>query len=167
MEPNDDAATAGAVSGAFAVSGDLLGSADTFAWTIDDAEASSAWHLDASLTPGLGAYLDITAADGTPIARASSGYAGTSRIWDLRLEPGTYTVTLTSYNDQPPAYVLRAVAEPAQDIDAEPNDQMPQAIGARSDDAHAGAGGSRHTVMSTATGSTSRTPWRARCSRPR
>ena len=86
-EPNDDAATAAAVAGAFAVSGDLVGSVDTFAWTIDATDAASAWHLDASLTPGLGAYLDVAASDGTPIARASAGYAGTSRIWDLRWIP--------------------------------------------------------------------------------
>ncbi|MET0772788.1 MAG: hypothetical protein ABWZ82_06875, partial [Candidatus Limnocylindrales bacterium] len=128
VEPNDDATTAGAVSGPFAVRGDLLGSVDTFAWTLDDTAASSSWHLDASLTPGLGAYLDITAADGTPVARASTGYAGTARIWDLRLPPGTYTVSLGANSGQPPAYMLRAVAEPAQDIDPEPNDQMPQAV---------------------------------------
>ena len=37
-------------------------------------------------------------------------------------------MSLTSFSNQPPAYVLRAVAEAAEDVDAEPNDQMPQAV---------------------------------------
>ena len=39
-EPNDDAATAGKVHGAFAISGDLGGSADQYAWTLSAEDAA-------------------------------------------------------------------------------------------------------------------------------
>lgn len=128
VEPNDDVATATRVAAGFTVAGDLIGGPDTFAWTIDEAASQGLWHLDASGTPGLGAAIQLTAADGTAVAQGTLGYDGTSRIWDLRLPVGTYVITLSTNALDPPAYVLRSTSEAATGIDPEPDDQPAQAI---------------------------------------
>ena len=127
VEPNDDASTANPVTGAFAVGGDLIGGPDTFAWTISEADAATAWHIDASGTPGLGASIELLGPDGTWLAEGTLGYEGTARIWDLQLAAGTYTIALTSNTNDPPRYALRATPEAGPDVDPEPNDLPAQA----------------------------------------
>ncbi len=69
VEPNDDATTASPVAGAFAVSGDLTGGPDVFAWTLSDADAARTWQLDVSATPGLPATVDLVRLDGAGLVR--------------------------------------------------------------------------------------------------
>jgi Mg-chelatase subunit ChlD len=128
VEPNDDVATATHVNGAFAVGGDLSGGPDTFAWTLDDADAAGAWHLDLSGTPGLPAYFELLGPDGTWLAQGNLGTVGNARAWDLRLPPATYTITLTGQGAEPPRYVLSANPESSADLDPEPNDAIAQAV---------------------------------------
>ena len=126
VEPNDDAATASPVTGAFAVSGDLTGSVpgtgDVFAWTVSEADAARSWRLELSATPGIGGQLGLYGPDGSGLASAQTSPEGTARIFDLRLPAGTYTAWITQSGSASPGYVLRSVEETAPDIDPEPND---------------------------------------------
>lgn len=128
VEPNDDVARANPVSGEFAVGGDLIGGPDTFAWTIDPADAGKVWHIDASGTPGLGAYVELMDMDGNVLVQTTLGYEGAARIWDLALAPGTYAIGLTSSGGEPTRYVLRTRQETEGDVDPEPNDQVTRSV---------------------------------------
>ena len=124
VEPNDDAATANPVAGAFELSGDLVGTADVFAWTLGDGDASRAWRIEVSSTPGAPASVGLYRPDGTFLAGAdtSTAGAGAVAISDLRLPAGTYELWLKQTGSAAPAYVLRAVEETADVFDPEPND---------------------------------------------
>jgi len=132
VEPNDDAATASPVMGAFAVSGDLAGSnpgsGDVFAWTVSEADAARSWSLELSATPGIGGQLWLYGSDGEALASASTGPEGTARIYDLHLPTGLYTAWVTQSGSASPNYVLRSVEETAADIDPEPNDTTVHAV---------------------------------------
>jgi hypothetical protein len=124
-EPNDDVAGAQPVSGAFAVSGELTEDLDLFAWTLSDADAAKAWHLDLSATLGQPAYLTLRGPDARSMADVATGYPGIARVWDLRLAPGIWTIELEGRSGFSTGYVVRAVEDADADVDPEPNDQVP------------------------------------------
>ncbi|MEZ4597349.1 MAG: hypothetical protein R3C32_11330 [Chloroflexota bacterium] len=129
VEPNDDVTTAHAVSGAFAIGGDLGdGDRDVLAWTVSEADASHAWHLDLSATLGSRAWFALHDPTGTQVADTQTGPAGDGRLWDLRLTPGTWTIEVTPGGGPSPAYVLRATEDTDADIDAEPNGRVARPI---------------------------------------
>jgi hypothetical protein len=124
VEPNDDASTANPVAGSFELSGDLAGTGDVFAWTVGDEDASRAWRIELSSTPGAPASVGVYRPDGTFLAGADTSTAGAGSVLipDLRLPAGSYELWLKQVGSAAPAYVLRVVEETAGVFDAEPND---------------------------------------------
>ncbi|MFV2062479.1 MAG: VWA domain-containing protein [Chloroflexota bacterium] len=122
VEPNDDAASAVAVEDAFALTGDLAGSTDFYAWTVDGTER---WDLDLKLPLGTVARLEILTPDGRVLDDVSA--QGRIQTFDLALETGRYLVTVGPSSNEPMPYVLTAT--PTSIVaDAEPNDDTADAV---------------------------------------
>ena len=127
-EPNDDAATAGKVHGGFAVSGDLGGSADAYAWTLSADDAAQAWDLSVQDQVGAGVTMQLSGADGTQLVSAYAGPDGVATAYDLHLPAGTYQIYLGALGDGVHPYVLAATANTATGTDREPNDDVGHAV---------------------------------------
>jgi hypothetical protein len=130
-EPNDDTATATEVESAFALSGDLLDSADVYAWTVSEEDAASAWRVDVQVPIDVRAELALLDEANATLARIPSGDGENGRfaLHDLVLEPGTYTLQLSGSTARPAPYALSAVAGDRPAFDQEPND-VPDRAGA-------------------------------------
>ena len=121
-EPNDDPTTAMAVSGAFAVAGDLEGSIDTFVWAVSEEDAARGWEIRVVGPVGLSAELTLLSADGATLALTRADALGQMALYDLALDPGDYLLQMTGPTDVPHPYGLSAVAVDRPASDLEPND---------------------------------------------
>ena len=110
VEPNDDATTATAVTGAFEAGGDLAETSyDVYAWTVSE---PGRWDIEARGPLEQTVSIEVTGPDGRRIGSAS-GWGAT--LYDRALEPGTYQIRLGPRADTPRPYVLRAVPNDAPD----------------------------------------------------
>ncbi len=123
-EPNDDAAHASPMSGAFSFAGDLAGSEDWFAWKLGAAEAKQRWRVSLRGPSGSGLGLTLYGSRSRNLAEASAGEDGGAALEDLGLEAGTYRIALAPASDSSAPYELRAepVGVRAPDLEDEPND---------------------------------------------
>jgi hypothetical protein len=124
-EPNDEDDAGNPVEGAIALSGDLAGSDDWFAWTLSAADAQQRWQL--AVQGPIGANLSIRLADadgGEASADRVAESDGRATLYDLGLDPGTYLVRVSPGRDEPTPYALEALplGGRADDIEVEPND---------------------------------------------
>ena len=126
VEPNDDAATAAPVTGAFVISGDLEASPDTYRWTIPP-DAAAAWTLTSVMQLGSTAMLTLANADDASFLVRAQTTDGRIELPDLVLAPGEYLVTIDPAASTPTPYVLSAAAAEALLGDPEPNDTSAQA----------------------------------------
>ncbi|MFN8620889.1 MAG: VWA domain-containing protein [Chloroflexota bacterium] len=127
VEPNDDAGTATAVDGAFAIAGDAAGSRDELAWTLPETPSGQGWTVRLAGTVGVGLSVSLLAEDGSEIASARQGPDGTATLADLVLPAGRWDLLVSGAGDSPTAYGLNAVQGPL-DGDAEPNDRVGQEL---------------------------------------
>ncbi len=127
-EPNDDAATGGAVARAFALSGDLAGSDDHVRWTLSEADAGGQWRLDARVPPGGPLQLTVSGPGGELLADAAAMPDGRARISDLQLPAGTYDLRLSAGTIEGLPYLLAASPVHAPFADTEPNDVAARAV---------------------------------------
>lgn len=123
IEPNDDPSTAGPIGDGFEIGGDLVGSADLFAWTVT--LPGLHWDLAARVPLGLPVWLELARADGTALARISTDTSAS--LFDLALEPGGYVVRVGPASDASRPYVLSA-SPSALEADPEPNDEAATAV---------------------------------------
>lgn len=123
VEPNDDASTAGRVGDDFETGGDLVGSADLFAWTVT--RPGLRWDLAARVPLGLPVWLELARADGTALARISSDTSAT--LFDLALDPGGYVIRAGPSSDASRPYLLSA-SPSTMEADPEPNDEATTAV---------------------------------------
>ena len=107
---------------AFAVVADLQGSPDVFRWTIGDADAGRTFDLDARALGGSPFTLTLAGDGGRPLATVGLGPDQRAHLYDLRLEAGTYQVTLAPASSEPRPYVLSAAFTSDPNADPEPND---------------------------------------------
>ncbi len=128
VEPNDDLTTATALSGAFAISGDLRDSQDVYRWTTPDLEAGQAW--DVQLTGALtsGAQVSIQDATGTTLASAYPDALGRAELADLRLPAGDHFLFVTPSTSVSMPYALSATAGDLGNADPEPNSVVAVAV---------------------------------------
>jgi Mg-chelatase subunit ChlD len=127
-EPNDDAAHATPVSGAFALSGDVQSGMDYFAWTLSAAEAKQRRQLNLQGQLGASTNLTLETAKGDRLAQIYATEDGRVDLRDLALPAGTYIVVVGSPGDSPRPYRLSSALEPGARQDAEPNDDAAHAI---------------------------------------
>jgi len=112
-----------AVSDAFEVSGDAGGVEPRFSWTVT--ESSPRWLVEATVPDDASLTFHLLDADGQEFERSSG--RGQAAIRDVRLEPGTYTISVNRTNDETFPFTLRA--RPEDEIfDPEPNDQLTDAV---------------------------------------
>jgi hypothetical protein len=124
QEPNEDEDTATPVSGAFAVSGDLAGSEDWFAWTLTEADAGQRWQLTAQGVIAEGVHIYVYPAEGgEALTRTVAGQTGRAALYDLGLDAGTYLIRVQPDAAGETDYALEAVSlgERALDLEEEPN----------------------------------------------
>ena len=127
-EPNDDATTAVPVAGAFAVSGDASGSSDVYAWTLSEEDAARAWQLDVQGQVGASNFLTLADEAGDQLATMSADPLGRSHLFDLRLVPGTYLLSMSDLGDGVHPYAISSTASEPGLSDAEPNDDAAHAV---------------------------------------
>ena len=127
IEPNDDAATASPVEGAFALSGDLSSSTDAYRWTVSP-DAAAAWTLRAVTQLGSSGSLTLATGDGEEILVRAQAADGLVELPDLALPAGEYLLTVDPPASAPTPYVLSTVAAETPLGDAEPNDTPERAI---------------------------------------
>jgi Mg-chelatase subunit ChlD len=124
VEPNDDAATAVAVTDAFEVSGDRQGTrGDFYAWSIT--QPGLRWELSIAAPIGETAQVDLQSADGRRLDQANAATQAT--LYDLALDPGSYIIRVPESGDGARPYVLTATQATA-DGDPEPNDETLVAV---------------------------------------
>ena len=128
VEPNDDLASAGPVSGDFALSGDLEGSVDHFGWTLSADEAARLWALETRVPTGSAASLAIHGPDGQLLADATVDADGYARLHDLGLPAGTYDVVVSPAAAGGLPYLLSAAEVSSASADPEPNDVADRAV---------------------------------------
>ena len=128
VEPNDDLTTATALSGAFAISGDLRDSQDVYRWTTPDLADGQAW--DVQLTGALtsGAQVSIQDATGTTLASAYPDALGRAELADLRLPAGDHFLFVTPSTSVSMPYGLSATAGDLGNADPEPNSVVAVAV---------------------------------------
>ncbi|MEJ7762089.1 MAG: hypothetical protein WKF80_04790, partial [Thermomicrobiales bacterium] len=124
VEPNDDAATATELTGAFALSGDRAGSADWYAWELDEADAASHWDLTFRAGVGTGAFLQVSTEDQVPILYRAVAPDGILSVPDLGLAAGRYLLYLVTSDGTTLPYSLSATPGTTRspELEDEPND---------------------------------------------
>lgn len=124
-EPNDNASTATAVTGAFSLSGNQSETGDEIAWTVSESEASLTWTLRYQKPIAVQPSLTLWAEDGTQLGLWVPTTSGLLEIPHLSLPAGSYAITLGSTTAEDGPYILEMIAgEPfVQGNEAEPNDQ--------------------------------------------
>ena len=124
-EPNDEIATAGAISGAFCISGGAGGSsADVFVWTITPEAASQAWTLGLEGLPGQAARLEVSAQNGSDIVQhVDTDASGSASLALPDASSGPYVISIAAQSG-PGIYRLRASANAADIVapNGEPDD---------------------------------------------
>ncbi len=128
VEPNDDATMATPLSSGFDLSGDLQGSLDTYAWTIGDADTGTSWDLTAVGPLNASVRMTLSGPDDAILASADAYKDGRTSLYDLRLSPATYVITIEAGADGITPYSLRASQSTDPTADAEPNDSPAQAL---------------------------------------
>ena len=128
VEPNDLAASAVPLSGAFDLSGDLQGSVDTYAWTIADADGATSWDLQATGPLTATVRMTLRGPDDTVLAAADTASEGRASLYDLRLPPATYLVVVEPGAERSTPYSLQATRGTDPVADPEPNDSPAQAL---------------------------------------
>ena len=128
-EPNDDATSAHAVTGAFDLSGDLVSTEDHYRWTVSGAETAQLWRVEARSSMDAPLTLEIAEPGSpAPLAYGTAGPDGVVALHDLALAPGDYDVTLSPGAAAAQPYVLAAAPVTEGDVDSEPNDAPEQAL---------------------------------------
>ena len=128
-EPNDDATSAHAVTGAFDLSGDLVSTEDHYRWTVSGAETAQLWRVEARSSMDAPLTLEIAEPGSpAPLAYGTAGPDGVVALHDLALAPGDYDVTLSPGAAVAQPYVLAAAPVTEEDVDSEPNDAPEQAL---------------------------------------
>jgi len=127
IEPNDSADTASAVRDAFAISGDLRDSRDTYRWTTSELPEGRAWDLVLSGPLTSGAQVTLLTIDGATLAFTVLDRLGKARLADLRLPAGDYVLAVDPRTTVATAYSLIATEADLSRADPEPNSLVAQA----------------------------------------
>ncbi len=129
IEPNDDTASAAPLGASFELAGDAAGTQDVFAWTLTDEEAGTSWDISMRMPfAAVGSSnVILSSMTGSMLAQAPVGPEGLARIYDLRLPPATYLVTVPAAAGPQP-YVLGSAVSVVASSDAEPNDTPATAV---------------------------------------
>ena len=127
-EPNDDATTATAISGTFALSGDAGGSEVVYAWAVEGQDAGRAWALHAEGQVGAACYLTLADDAANQLVSVPADPLGDAHLYDLELSAGTYLVSVSLWGDGVRLYAPSSQSIDLGDADAEPNDLVGQAL---------------------------------------
>ena len=119
-EPNDDATTATQVSGTFQTAGDLSGSADNFAWSIEDEDADIGWEMEFHSAIDFPTNFTISTSD-TGENLVSYSFQTDLILYDLGLKAGTYIISISGSSELPKPYSLATRTAPLVENDREPN----------------------------------------------
>lgn len=128
VEPNDDAKKATPVEGAFALSGDLQKSADSYAWTLSEQDQERGWELHANGAAGKSMSIELVDPDGFSLVTLQAPSDGRIALYDLGLRAGTYLISVKYSASESLPYIIEMVeAGERPAADAEPNDEIASA----------------------------------------
>src|SRR4029079_13258239 len=99
------------ISGAFALSGDLQGSEDWYAWTVGADDAKHDWELSLTgLVTNVPSINIIDQSGATVLNNIGGSSFGQLKLEDMALDAGTYFLRISNSPDIPAPYVVSAVA---------------------------------------------------------
>ncbi len=132
VEADASGAEPRALSGAFALSGDLAESSHVFRWQPPAENAQRLWRLSVRTALGRGVKLMVRDGEGRLLAERRPGDAGEMVLADLSSAAGELVVELTRADRGPAPYLLQAEADdPGERRDGhelEPNDTLDAAF---------------------------------------